>query len=104
MGARSWAQRQFAQHPFLRALDGAIAQHPFRICFIVRLAYIPIALKNYGLAVLSVQPEVYVSSLLCVELFNSIVLVTVGSTAKDLRGLLSGNEPKSTGQLATMAT
>jgi len=68
----------------------------------VRLAYIPIALKNFGLAVLSVRPNVFVASLVGVELFNSVVLVAVGSAAKDLGALISGKEPKSTGQVAVM--
>lgn len=100
--AHDWAQRQFGKHELLRAVDLAVARQPYKICFIVRLAYIPIALKNFGLAVLSVRPEVFIASLVGVELFNSSVLVTVGSTAKDLGALISGKEPKSPGQLAVM--
>jgi len=100
--AHEWAQRQFGKNELLSAIDLAVARQPYRICFIVRIAYIPIALKNFGLAVLSVRPAVFITSLMVVELFNSSVLVTVGSTAKDLGALVSGKEPKSTGQLAVM--
>lgn len=101
--ARDWAQKQFGKHELLRAIDLAVAKKPYKICFIVRLAYIPIALKNWGLAVVSVSPANFFVSLFVVELFNSSILVTVGSTAKDLGALISGKEPKSAGQLWTMA-
>jgi len=102
--AHDWAQRQFGKHELLRAVDLAVAREPYKFCFIVRLAYIPIALKNFGLAVLSVEAQVFMASLVSVELFNSAVLVTVGSTAKDLGDLISGRQPKSTEQVAVMLT
>jgi len=100
--AHDWAQRQFGKHELLRAVDLAVARQPYKICVIVRLAYIPIALKNFGLAVLSVDLPVFLASLVGVELFNSSVLVTVGSTAKDLGALISGREPKALSQVAVM--
>lgn len=100
--ARGWAKRQFGRHEILNAVDHAISQQPYKISFIVRLAYIPIALKNYGLALLSVQPQIYMVSLVVVELFNSSILVTVGSTTKDLSSLMSGKQPKTREQIGMM--
>lgn len=100
--ARDWAQRQFGKHELLRAIDMAVARQPYRICVIVRLAYIPIAMKNFGLAVLSVHPMVFVTTLVGIELFNSCVLVTVGSAAKNIGDVIYGKEAKSRGQLAAM--
>jgi uncharacterized membrane protein YdjX (TVP38/TMEM64 family) len=100
--AYDWAQKQFGKHDLLRALDLAISRKPFTICLVARAAYIPIALKNYGLAILSVRPTDFFASLICVELYNSIILVWVGSTASDLNSLVKGDKPKSNGQLAVM--
>jgi len=98
--ARDWAQRQFGKNELLRALDMAVARQPYKICFVVRLAYIPVAVKNFGLAILSVRPEEFMVSLIGVETFNSSPFVIVGSTAKDLGTLISGKEPKSYSQIA----
>mmetsp|Transcript_4547 Transcript_4547/g.9893 ORF Transcript_4547/g.9893 Transcript_4547/m.9893 type:complete len:246 (+) Transcript_4547:116-853(+) len=101
--ARDWAQRTFGRHELLQALDLAVSERPFQICVIVRLAYIPIALKNYGLSLLAIQPKDYIAALLLVEVVMSFVLVTVGATAKDLGAMLSGTSPKSSWQLGAMA-
>mmetsp|Transcript_119724 Transcript_119724/g.298622 ORF Transcript_119724/g.298622 Transcript_119724/m.298622 type:complete len:254 (-) Transcript_119724:78-839(-) len=100
--AHSWAQRQFGKHELLRAINLAVAREPYKICFIVRLAYVPISLKNFGLAIVSVKPTTFFTSLFCVEIFNSSILVAVGDTAKNLSALMSGKEPKSPGQIAVM--
>lgn len=99
---RDWAQRQFGKHELLQAVNLAITRQPCKMCFLVRLAYIPIALKNFGLAVVSVSPTIFMVSLVVVEIFNSAVLVTVGSTAKDLSALISGKEPRSAGEMGVM--
>jgi len=100
---RDWAQRQFGKNELLQAIDLAITRQPLKICLLIRLAYIPIGLKNFGLAVVSVNPATFVASLVGVEVLNSLVLVSVGSTAKDLGALISGREPKSAGQVGVMA-
>mmetsp|Transcript_24276 Transcript_24276/g.68905 ORF Transcript_24276/g.68905 Transcript_24276/m.68905 type:complete len:234 (+) Transcript_24276:54-755(+) len=99
----AWAQRQFGKNELLGAIDLAVRKEPYRICFVMRLAYIPISLKNFGLALVSVDTQVYMVSLFCVELFNSSVLVAIGSTAQDFGSLISGKEPKSPLQLAVMS-
>ena len=67
------------------------------------MALIPIALKNYGLALLSVHASHYFGSLVGWEVLNSVVLVYAGAVAGDLTSLLSGETPKSKGQLGMMA-
>lgn len=99
---RDWAQQQFGRHELLRAVDCAISQQPIRICVIVRLAWVPIAFKNYGFAVLNVRARDYILSLVTVELVMSAVLVSVGAAAKDLGAVLSGEQPKSPWQIAAM--
>merc|ERR1711920_848711 len=100
---RDWAHTQLGRHELLQAIALAVSERPFRICVIVRLAYIPIALKNYGLAVLPVRTSDYVGSLIAVEFVMSLVLVTVGSTAKDLGAMLRGQQSRSAWQLGAMA-
>lgn len=98
-----WAQRTFGQHRFLHAIDDAVRQAPWRTCLALRIALIPIALKNYGLALLSVRARHFFGSLIGWELLNSVVLVYAGAIAGDLGSLLRGDSPKSAGQVVAMA-
>lgn len=101
--AFGWAQRTFGQHRFLHAIDDAVRRAPLRTCLALRIALIPIALKNYGLALLSVRATHFFGSLIGWELLNSVVLVYAGAIAGDLGSLLRGESPKSAGQMAAMA-
>lgn len=74
-------QRQLRRHRLLLAADVAVQKEPLRICLLARAAYIPIALKNYGFAVLSVPARPFVVALLLVESYNSFELVFLGAAA-----------------------
>lgn len=101
--AFDWAQRTFGQHRFLHAIDEAVRRAPWRTCLALRIALIPIALKNYGLALLSVRATHFFGSLIGWELLNSVVLVYAGAVAGDLGSLMRGDSPKSAGQMVAMA-
>jgi uncharacterized membrane protein YdjX (TVP38/TMEM64 family) len=87
--SRRWAER----HRLLRALDTAVCREPYTICFLARASYVPIALKNYGFAALSVPARPWVIALVSVEVFNSFLLVFLGSAAENLRSSISGARP-----------
>eukprot|EP00316_Scyphosphaera_apsteinii_P017780 CAMPEP_0119329552 /NCGR_PEP_ID=MMETSP1333-20130426/76144_1 /TAXON_ID=418940 /ORGANISM="Scyphosphaera apsteinii, Strain RCC1455" /LENGTH=192 /DNA_ID=CAMNT_0007338703 /DNA_START=151 /DNA_END=729 /DNA_ORIENTATION=+ len=100
--AYNWAQRQFGQNELLRALDKAVSERPLQICVLVRFGAIPIAIKNYGLAILTVTTKDFIRSLVVVESLMSTVLVFVGSTAKNLEAIMSGRQPRSAWQAAVV--
>ena len=45
-----WATRQYGNHDMLLAIQRVVLLQPLRITIVVRLAAIPIAIKNIGLA------------------------------------------------------
>lgn len=99
----SRAQRLLGGNELLKAVAKAVEKEPFKVCVVFRLAYVPISLKNFGLALVNVSPRDFVASLVCVELLNSFVLVAVGGAAKDFGALISGDATKSPLQLGFMA-
>ena len=66
-------RRQLERVKLLRAIDRAVNKQPLRISLMARGAYIPIALKNYGFAVLSVPVRAFTIALVTVEFYNSLV-------------------------------
>ena len=96
-----WATRKYGSHDLLLAIQRACLAQPIRITVIVRLMYIPIVLKNVGLALIPVGPKLFFSTLLSVELFNSSLLVGLGSGAQSLQAALSGKS-SSPAQLASV--
>lgn len=73
-----------ARFELARALALAVALEPWKILFLVRAAYIPIALKNYGMAALKAPPLQYFVSLVTVETYNTLEVVFIGATARSL--------------------
>ena len=87
---RPWLHEHFAQQPTLRAVEAAVASRPYRTAFLLRIAYIPFPLKNYGVAMMGMPPLPFFAALVSVEIFDSYIPIAIGSTAKDLQDLLSG--------------
>ena len=79
---RARCQRWFERHELFLAIDSVVAAAPYRICVLLRASYIPIAFKNYGFSVLSVPTRPFVVALLGVEIFNSFLLVFIGSAGE----------------------
>jgi uncharacterized membrane protein YdjX (TVP38/TMEM64 family) len=89
-------RRLAAENKLMRALSLVVSVEPWRICFLVRAAYIPIALKNYGMAALAAPPVPWLVSLLIVETWNSLELVLVAASARSV-GDLAGATGHPTG-------
>jgi len=87
---RAWLHEQFSRKPTLRAVEAAVASRPYRTAFLLRIAYIPFPLKNYGVAMMGMAPLPFVSAMIIVELGDTYIPIAIGSTAKDLQDLLSG--------------
>jgi uncharacterized membrane protein YdjX (TVP38/TMEM64 family) len=77
---QAWAQN----HPFLRKLSIVMRRYPWKYCFLLRIIYIPGAVKNYGLAALQVPFIPYFFSSVSITFFNSMWQVTLGREGKTL--------------------
>ena len=88
-----WLERSYASgggraHRLLRALDVAIATQGWRIVLPFQLAYVPIALKNYGLSVCELRWQTFAWTMLLAEAPMTAAAVYAGSTARSLMDLL----------------
>jgi len=54
-----FARRMLARHPSLKSLGDAVASRPFTTTLLLRLAYIPAGVKNYGLSLTAVRLPVF---------------------------------------------
>ena len=68
-------------------------RRPYRTAALLRAAYMPMPVKNYGLALLGVPPAPYVITLIPLELLDTYLPVAIGSSAHDLAALLRGELP-----------
>lgn len=103
---RAWLLERFAQNRVLVAVGGAVNRQPYRTACLLRIAYIPFPLKNYGVAMTGMAPLPFFAALLPVELLDTYVQVSIGSSAKDLQSLFSGEytpEQEDTIRLQLMA-
>ena len=87
---RGWLLERFAQNRILVAVGGAVSSQPYRTSCLLRIAYIPFPLKNYGVAVAGMAPLPFFAALVPVELFDTYLQISIGSSAKNLQSLFSG--------------
>ena len=76
------------------AFEEEVQLRPWRTAALLRVAFMPMSIKDYGMAILGVPPLAYFGTLLPVAMFDTYVPVAVGSTAKDLASLLGGSSAK----------
>jgi uncharacterized membrane protein YdjX (TVP38/TMEM64 family) len=82
-------------HPIFQAFQSLLRRRQVLIVFLTRIAFFPIAMKNYGLSVLDVSFGVYFAAALLTGLPFSVVWVYSGNAAQHLTSLLSGDSSKS---------
>ena len=63
---------------------------PWRTSLVLRAAYVPMPVKNYGLALLDIPLAPFVLTLLPLEVLDTYLPIAVGASAKDLQQLLHG--------------
>jgi uncharacterized membrane protein YdjX (TVP38/TMEM64 family) len=66
---------------------------PFMTALIIRAAYVPMPLKNYGLALLGIQATPYLVTLIPLEIIDTYTPIAIGASASDLAALLHGDLP-----------
>ena len=74
----------------LRAIDRMLARDGFKVVLMVRLAYLPMPLKNYGLSVLDVSFVHYAAAALLTGLPFAVMWVTIGTKIANVQDLFSG--------------
>jgi hypothetical protein len=79
------------------ALSGPDRRDGLQLLILIHLAYLPVALKNYGLSLTSVGLGTFLGTALVGEAPGSLALVWAGASTSDLVGLLSGEAPPSAG-------
>ena len=97
------ARRALARHETLRALGDAVASRPFSTTLLLRFAYLPAALKNYGWSLTPVRLPVFLLACALEAPVYSVPLVLVGARAEGLAQLLSGRAPLGPEAAASMA-
>lgn len=78
-------------HPVFKAFQSLLLKRQVLIVFLTRIAFFPIAIKNYGLSVLEVKFVVYFAAALLTGLPFSIIWVYSGHAAQHLTMLLSSH-------------
>lgn len=87
--------RQYVQeymerdHPLFKVFRSLLRKRQVMIVFLTRIAFFPIAFKNYGLSVLDVSFTVFFIATLLTGLPFSILWVYSGNAAQHLKSLLS---------------
>lgn len=76
-------------HPVFKAFQSLLLKRQVLIVFLTRVAFFPIAIKNYGLSVLEVKFAVYFAAALLTGLPFSVIWVYSGHAAQHLTALLS---------------
>lgn len=87
---RGWVQRTFSRHEALLAIEDECTRNPWRCAFLLRLAYVPLPLKNYGSAALGLPPPHFFVAAAIVELPDTYFTAAIGSTARSIAELLNG--------------
>lgn len=77
----------------LAAFEDEVAARPFTTAFLIRVAYVPMPVKNYGMALLGVPPAAFFGALVPVEAVDTYVPIAVGAGAKDLHDLFEPHPP-----------
>jgi uncharacterized membrane protein YdjX (TVP38/TMEM64 family) len=97
--ARGWVARQLAGRSKMAAIARAVETEGFKIVLLTRLSpVLPFNLLNYAFGVTAVPFRKYILASWIGMLPGTIMYVYLGSAAKSLAALLSGDQPRSTGQ------
>mgnify|MGYP006101485751 CR=1 FL=1 len=78
----------------LRVFEDEAAARPYATSFMLRAAYLPMPLKNYGLAVLGVPWVPYAVALVPLEILDTYLPVAIGASANDVAALFRGDVPE----------
>jgi uncharacterized membrane protein YdjX (TVP38/TMEM64 family) len=102
--AHDWVGRRIEGRPNLAAIGRAVETEGFKIVLLTRLSpALPFNLLNYAFGLTAVSFRTYVLASWIGMLPGTIMYVYLGSAAKSVATLLSGETPRSAGQQALFA-
>jgi uncharacterized membrane protein YdjX (TVP38/TMEM64 family) len=102
--ARPWVERKVAAYPRFRALDRAVGEQGFKIVFLVRLSPLfPFNLLNYAFGLTRVSLRDYLLASWIGMLPATLMYAYLGSAAKGLAELISGEFEGGVGQQVLFA-
>ncbi|MBR8828891.1 MAG: TVP38/TMEM64 family protein [Gomphosphaeria aponina SAG 52.96 = DSM 107014] len=91
--ARGWVTKQIENRPKFKAIDAAVAQEGWKIVGLTRLSPVfPFVFLNYAFALTQVSLKDYIIASWIGMMPGTIMYVYLGSLAKSLATLGSGNE------------
>lgn len=97
--ARDWIARKLSSGPRMAAIARAVETEAFKIVLLTRLSpVLPFNLLNYAFGLTTVPFREYILASWIGMLPGTIMYVYLGSAANSLAALLSGDQPRSTGQ------
>ena len=83
------AAKLLADHELVRSLAFSTTQSPWKMCTLVRAAYIPLVVKNYGLAALDAPLVPDMVTLVVIEFLYTFTSVYLGVALRDIGGSLT---------------
>src|SRR5918999_2625750 len=99
--ARDWVARRLAGRPKLAAIGRAVEIEGFKVVLLTRLSpVLPFNVLNYAFGLTAVPFRTYLLASWIGMLPGTIMYVYLGSAARSLATLLSGETPRSAGQQA----
>jgi len=87
---RNSVKKLLKRFRILRTFDRVISKNATKMVFLIRLAYMPIALKNYGLSFFAIKRRLFIISTLVCTVPETAVLAFFGSSADDILDLANG--------------
>lgn len=97
--ARGWVEQRVASNPRFKAIDQAVAEQGFKIVLLTRLSPVfPFTLLNYAFGLTRVRFRDYLLASWIGMLPGTMMYVYIGSAARSIADLLSGNRERSVGE------
>jgi uncharacterized membrane protein YdjX (TVP38/TMEM64 family) len=99
-----WVAGRIARYPALNAIGRAVESEAFKVVFLTRLSPLfPFNVLNYAFGLSSVPPGTYVIASWIGMLPGTLLYIYLGSAARSVAALLSGELRRTPGQQAMFA-
>lgn len=91
LAGKNFADWLFRKFKMLKIFERVVAKNSVKMVFLIRFAYIPIGIKNYGLSLLNVSTKLFVIATMLSHIPTAILFAFVGSSADNLIDIINGN-------------
>lgn len=83
-------EKFFDAYPVLNAFSAAVAKEPLKVAVLMRLAYLPMGMKNYGMSVMEIPWWKFGISCASTGLPFACIWSMIGASASHLEEIMSG--------------